>query len=174
MRITQSLPQFLIPIRPYLVVMKNTNLMQLPATIVTSHKLLPLEDIVLFLNKITLRNQPGKEQSDNYHSEFQLCLSRYWVAKCRLIESTYVCGCEGSSQSGTESLCMSLKHFAQKQYLSEKRAGVGFLWKRIRNIITSMAQRLQRNRALFHWNMACSIFTTLIKTWQRMLSYLFS
>jgi hypothetical protein len=42
-------------------------------------------------------------------------------------EQSYVCGCDGSSQRGTLSLLMSLKHLRQKQYLSENKAGVGFL-----------------------------------------------
>ena len=40
---------------------------------------------------------------------------------------TYTCGWDGSSPSDTESPVISLKHFWQKVYLSETRAGVGFL-----------------------------------------------
>ena len=40
---------------------------------------------------------------------------------------TYFCGWEGSSPSETVSPGMSLKHFWQKLYLSENKAGVGFL-----------------------------------------------
>ena len=39
----------------------------------------------------------------------------------------YVCGWDGSSPKDTESPGMSLKHLMQNVYLSENKAGVGFL-----------------------------------------------
>ena len=49
------------------------------------------------------------------------------------ITLTYFCGWDGSSPRETVSPGMSLKHFWQKLYLSENKAGVGFL-KNIDNI----------------------------------------
>ena len=43
------------------------------------------------------------------------------------ISLTYFCGWDGSSPRETVSPGMSLKHFWQKLYLSENKAGVGFL-----------------------------------------------
>ena len=47
--------------------------------------------------------------------------------KLPLISYTYFCGWDGSSPKETVSPGMSLKHFWQKLYLSENKAGVGFL-----------------------------------------------
>lgn len=48
-------------------------------------------------------------------------------------KTTYTWGWDGSSPKETESPGTSLKHFAQKVYLSETKAGVGFLWKKSEN-----------------------------------------
>ena len=47
------------------------------------------------------------------------------------ISVTYFCGWDGSSPRETVSPGMSLKHFWQKLYLSENKAGVGFLQQKV-------------------------------------------